>query len=114
MSHFPTIPRGTAALSGGRPSVLSQDLQPYGPEHQFNTSSQALETRCATLACSKKDGLNRCSACKVVMYCGRDHQAENRAAHKSLCNKIKKAQAETVRKENELRAEDDDIFKEGT
>jgi hypothetical protein len=48
------------------------------------------------------------------MYCGREHQAEDRAAHKPLCNKIKKAQTETVRKENELRAEDDDIFKDGT
>ncbi|KAJ5921720.1 hypothetical protein N7454_009194 [Penicillium verhagenii] len=41
--------------------------------------------------CGKTDTLLRCSACKVLTYCGRDHQTQHRPAHKFACNDVKKA-----------------------
>ncbi|KAK9350208.1 hypothetical protein V1523DRAFT_355784 [Lipomyces doorenjongii] len=64
--------------------------------------SLSLEPRCP--ACDKKENLLRCQACKVVFYCCRDHQVDDRPNHKSACNGIKKAQKYLDDQEQELRA----------
>ena len=74
------------------------DLADYSP---FNVS-QGLVTGCAV--CRRKDNLSRCDRCKVVSYCGRDHQVSDRPAHKAFCNKTKKAQAKLDEEEATLRA----------
>ncbi|KAH8724222.1 hypothetical protein GQ44DRAFT_283193 [Phaeosphaeriaceae sp. PMI808] len=65
-------------------------------------ASQGLVTGC--VVCARKNNLSRCSACKVVSYCGHHHQASDRPAHKSFCNKIKKAQAKFDEEDAALRA----------
>jgi len=74
------------------------DLADYSP---FNVS-QGLVTGCAV--CGRMDNLSRCGGCKVVSYCGRDHQVSDRPAHKAFCNKIKKARAKLDKEEGTLRA----------
>ncbi|KAK9234680.1 hypothetical protein V1525DRAFT_412346 [Lipomyces kononenkoae] len=64
--------------------------------------SLSLEPHCS--ACYKKENLLRCQACKVVFYCSRDHQVDDRPNHKSACNGIKKAQKILEGYEQELRA----------
>ena len=59
---------------------------------------------CSTKAASK------CTACKVTVYCGREHQASDRPAHRRACNGIKRAQATLASCEAELRALPGDQF----
>ncbi|KAL2040160.1 hypothetical protein N7G274_007063 [Stereocaulon virgatum] len=61
--------------------------------------------RCAS--CNARSGSSKlfsCSACKVVYYCGRDHQAADRDAHKFACNAIKKRQKHLDQEETALRS----------
>lgn len=63
--------------------------------------------------CSTTTGLSRCSACRTVRYCSREHQAAHRPAHKAACTKIKKALRKLEAEELELIEEEgDDIFTE--
>ncbi|KAJ6032486.1 hypothetical protein N7540_003218 [Penicillium herquei] len=41
--------------------------------------------------CAKTDNLRRCSGCKVLHYCGQDHQREHWTKHKSACNGVRRA-----------------------
>ncbi|XP_011865065.1 PREDICTED: uncharacterized protein LOC105560504 [Vollenhovia emeryi] len=34
------------------------------------------------------DSLKRCSRCKLVFYCGKEHQKQHRRKHKSVCNAV--------------------------
>lgn len=47
--------------------------------------------------------LLRCSACRGVRYCSREHQAADRSKHKSACNKIKKARVRLAEEEDLVR-----------
>ncbi|KAH6669057.1 hypothetical protein B0J14DRAFT_156265 [Halenospora varia] len=60
--------------------------------------------------CNKKENLLRCQGCKVMLYCGREHQISDRNRHKSACNSIKKAHNELNRQEQELRSHPGDMF----
>ena len=51
-----------------------------------------------------------CPACKVVHYCGRDHQLAHRDHHKKACNAIKKSQRFLNREETKLRYDPSDVF----
>ncbi|KAK9443859.1 zinc finger domain-containing protein [Metarhizium brunneum] len=53
--------------------------------------------------CHRKDGILRCSACRVVYYCGRDCQTEDRGSHKAPCKAIKKARLRYEFEEDKLR-----------
>lgn len=77
------------------------DPADYSPPSPFNVS-QGLVTGC--VVCKRRDNLSRCGGCKVVSYCGRDHQASDRPQHKAFCNKMKKAQAKLDEEEVTLRA----------
>lgn len=84
----------------------------HGPPQIFNISTKLIRG-CAAPGCSKKNDLSRCSACKVVQYCGRDHQFADRAAHRSACSKTKKAAAILEQeKRNLTRDEGEEIFEE--
>ncbi|PYH89320.1 hypothetical protein BO71DRAFT_453502 [Aspergillus ellipticus CBS 707.79] len=52
--------------------------------------------------CGKKDDLLRCAGCKVVPYCGRDHQAAHRPAHKSVCSAIRRSRVRMEQEEAPL------------
>ncbi|KAH8812755.1 hypothetical protein F5884DRAFT_786321 [Xylogone sp. PMI_703] len=60
-----------------------------------------LEPRCPI--CDKKENLLRCQACRVVHYCGRDHQVADRPNHKRACKAIMEAQVDLNEAEQELR-----------
>ena len=51
-----------------------------------------------------------CQACKIIHYCGRDHQVAHRPAHKESCNAIKKTQAMLDREESKLRSHPGDFM----
>ena len=70
--------------------------------------SKSLVTGC--VVCGRKNGLSCCSACNVIPYCGREHQASHRQAHKSVCNKIKRAKAQFEIEEAKLRAHPGDFM----
>ncbi|KAJ5154331.1 Zinc finger MYND-type [Penicillium coprophilum] len=62
--------------------------------------------------CGKTDGL-RCSGCKVMMYCGVEHQTAHRQEHKSACSAIRRSRVAMEKEEQALRAQPDDIFAHG-
>lgn len=65
------------------------------------TISKGLETEC--VVCHKQEPLDRCAACKVVSYCGGEHQVEDRPKHKRFCTEVKKAQAKLDAEDTRLR-----------
>ncbi|KAK1215710.1 hypothetical protein PQX77_021672 [Marasmius sp. AFHP31] len=75
-------------------------MDAYGPSVPFYIS-KGLEKGCQV--CHQTTNLQRCSSCKAVFYCNRDHQVSDHPAHKAVCNKITKAQAKLDAKETKLR-----------
>ncbi|KAI1266495.1 hypothetical protein F5Y18DRAFT_444957 [Xylariaceae sp. FL1019] len=77
-----------------------------------NQSMLALQSGCPT--CFPRLGsqtrLLLCGGCKVVQYCGADHQKEHRPKHKAACASIMKTQAKLEREEATLRAHPGDMF----
>lgn len=53
--------------------------------------------------CGQKEGLLQCSSCKVLSYCGRDHQVADRPAHKSACSAIKRARVQMEKEKKIVR-----------
>lgn len=53
-----------------------------------------------------------CQACKVVHYCGQDHQAAHRDDHQEACNAIFKAQKLLDQEETKLRSMFPNVFEE--
>ncbi|OTA58352.1 hypothetical protein K449DRAFT_415824 [Hypoxylon sp. EC38] len=51
-----------------------------------------------------------CSGCKVVHYCGAEHQKEHRPKHKAACKSIIESRAKLEKEEATLRAHPGDIF----
>lgn len=51
-----------------------------------------------------------CQACRVVYYCGRDHQVAHREKHKQACNAIKNSQKALNREETKLRSHPGDFM----
>lgn len=54
--------------------------------------------------CDTRENLSRCSACRSVHYCSRDHQATHRSSHKDDCKQIKRTRDSLEHEERELRA----------
>ncbi|KAK0108231.1 hypothetical protein ONS95_003051 [Cadophora gregata] len=63
--------------------------------------SLSLTPRCPT--CNKTDKLLRCLGCGVMFYCGKEHQASDRPAHKKACSSVKKVQKHLEIEEQKLR-----------
>ncbi|KAK0610905.1 hypothetical protein B0T14DRAFT_540169 [Immersiella caudata] len=65
------------------------------PKHVEDIYPKIIPKHCQI--CKKTTSLSRCSACKVYFYCGREHQVQDRTAHKSPCKTLsthfKKAEA---------------------
>lgn len=69
---------------------------------QFRGPVGPLRHRCSQ--CSTTDSeLLRCSACRAVRYCSREHQVAHRPQHKALCNKIKKARVKLAEEDHGVR-----------
>lgn len=54
--------------------------------------------------CHTHAGLQRCSGCKAVFYCGREHQVSHRESHKRACTTVRKALTALAREEQKLRS----------
>ena len=54
--------------------------------------------------CNSESDLSRCGSCRVVHYCGREHQLADRESHKDACIKIKKTGRAVDKAERDLRA----------
>ncbi|KAI6366491.1 hypothetical protein MCOR25_005138 [Pyricularia grisea] len=61
-------------------------------------------SKCSDPACPQVVNLQRCAACKAVVYCSRDHQASDRPRHKSSCAIVKKQIAAYEAESSTLRA----------
>lgn len=72
-------------------------------------SKSLLKSQCH-LCHVKSSNLQRCSRCKVVWYCNREHQATDRETHKRACNAIAKSRTRTEEEEQELRDFPGDMF----
>lgn len=79
---------------------LETEYAPTPPAHISNR----LITGCAALQCPKSTNLSRCTSCKVVLYCSREHQTSDWTFHKKFCTRVKKAQAILDKEEATLRA----------
>lgn len=60
--------------------------------------------------CSQTSNLLLCGGCKVVSYCGVEHQTSDRPSHKSVCKEVKKTREKLEREETTLRAKPGDIM----
>lgn len=89
----------TLAIPFSATSTMNQELPP--PDDYDNPAPKPGEG-CALAGCDKTEELNRCSACKVFLYCTREHQGEDRPAHKTTCNEIKKARANVEKQKQAL------------
>ncbi|KAK7955115.1 hypothetical protein PG988_015809 [Apiospora saccharicola] len=61
-----------------------------------------LQHRCASCD-SVHPNLQRCTGCRLVRYCSRDHQAQHRPKHKSLCKKMGKLRAKLEHEDHAVR-----------
>ncbi|KAF2652434.1 hypothetical protein K491DRAFT_718947 [Lophiostoma macrostomum CBS 122681] len=72
---------------------MAMDPLPDSQTSQYNQLlEKSLKTGCAV--CGKQSGLSRCSACRLMEYCCRDHQVSHRPQHESVCKSIKKRKAD--------------------
>lgn len=74
-------------------------------------STQKVETlvsRCPI--CQTTTKLVQCSACLVMPYCGKDHQAAHRERHKKECTRIRKCRKVVADEEQKLREHSGDMF----
>jgi len=60
--------------------------------------------------CASSSRLSYCGGCKVVSYCGIEHQSAHRSKHKAACNRIKKSRKALEREEAALRARPGDML----
>jgi hypothetical protein len=85
----------------------------YGSPQQFNISTRLIRG-CAAPSCLKTKDLSRCPTCKAAAYCSHEHQYSHRPGHRSVCTKIKKAQAIFDKEERASRlSESNNIFADG-
>lgn len=69
---------------------------------QFRGPRGSLHHRCGK--CSDTKGhLLRCSGCKTVRYCSREHQTQDWAQHKIICSKIKKLRSKLDKEDDAVR-----------
>jgi hypothetical protein len=66
--------------------------------------SKTLASGCQT--CHKTTQLNTCGKCKVVQYCGREHQVADWPEHKNICKKVSRAGLELLAEQEEAAALD--------
>lgn len=57
--------------------------------------------------CGRKDGVSRCTGCRVVFYCGKEHQSADRPGHKAACEEVKQARDDFERQDRVMRDQGD-------
>ncbi|KAK0623907.1 hypothetical protein B0T14DRAFT_191091 [Immersiella caudata] len=70
-------------------------------------------TECQVCDAAPPVPLSLCGGCRVVYYCCRNHQLEDRPAHKEACKEIVAAKAEVEKAKRELLGQNPDIFTPG-
>ncbi|KKA18019.1 hypothetical protein T310_8033 [Rasamsonia emersonii CBS 393.64] len=73
------------------------------------TTTALLPAGCGV--CGKTENLLRCSRCKVMAYCSREHQVAHHTEHKSACSAVGKKRAILDAEEQKLRSHPDNFFK---
>jgi hypothetical protein len=75
-----------------------------GLPENFRGPRGPLQHRCQLEACHEPSpSMLRCSGCKVVRYCSKEHQTQDWHLHKSICSKIKKRRTKLEKEENAVR-----------
>lgn len=69
---------------------------------QFQGPRGSLQHRCGKCS-DTKGNLSRCSGCKTVRYCSREHQTQDWAQHKFFCSKIKKLRSKLYKEDDAVR-----------
>lgn len=64
--------------------------------------SICITPRCGV--CNATEKVLRCQSCKVMYYCGQEHQIIDRPVHKQICGLIKKCQKNITCLQREMRA----------
>ncbi|KAK5652046.1 hypothetical protein OQA88_10949 [Cercophora sp. LCS_1] len=62
---------------------------------------------CNRLDCRARSNLLKCGACKIALYCGQDHQHQDRPRHKTPCKILKEAREALVKQQNTLAEQPD-------
>ncbi|KAG1684754.1 hypothetical protein DVH05_010580 [Phytophthora capsici] len=67
----------------------------------------------ACVVCGPRPGvspesLSKCSRCQAVLYCGREHQSEHFATHKSTCKRVKKMRDQMIKEADKIRNSTED------
>src|SRR5215471_18139118 len=75
----------------------------------MTTTNTTVLTSCCGI-CNSTENLLRCSRCKVMRYCNRQHQVTHHPAHKSACNAVAKRRDILDAEEQTLRTHPGDMF----
>lgn len=67
--------------------VTIQERQAIDDHAPLPKVADGLQSGCAV--CGETENVKVCAGCYVVSYCGRDHQAVHRQAHRFLCDGVK-------------------------
>lgn len=67
-----------------------------------HAGGRSLVYRCALCQTTQGD-LLRCGGCRLVKYCSRDHQVQDRTKHKSVCKKISSLRKKQQREDDLVR-----------
>jgi hypothetical protein len=59
-------------------------MSEVGQDSPIKRSWEPEEILCCKI-CGRREGVKRCGRCKVVVYCGRDHQKKDWKLHKGIC-----------------------------
>ncbi|KAL1860844.1 hypothetical protein Plec18170_001358 [Paecilomyces lecythidis] len=70
---------------------------------QYKGPKGILRHRCAQCSSTTSPKLLRCSGCRAVRYCNREHQSAHYPQHKSTCKAIKKARAKVAEEDHRIR-----------
>lgn len=65
-------------------------------------SSELLPSGCGV--CGQQENLLQCTGCQVLLYCGRDHEIDDRLSHKSICRSMLRSRVTMEKEEQILRS----------
>ncbi|EXJ78130.1 hypothetical protein A1O3_09291 [Capronia epimyces CBS 606.96] len=72
------------------------------PYTDFKGPRGSLKHRCG-FCLEPKSKLSKCTGCRAVRYCCREHQVQDRPGHKSVCNRIKRCRTKLDKEDHAVR-----------